>query len=65
MAENQQDYEKVTARLEELVAKIEDPERDLSTLQADIAEALELIKWCREYVRGNNEQIEKLLEQCQ
>ncbi len=65
MAENQQDYEKVTARLEELVARIEDPERDLSTLQVDIAEALELIKWCREYVRGNNEQIEKLLEQCQ
>lgn len=65
MAEEQRNYEEVNAELEALVARIEDPERDLSTLQADIAKALELIKWCREYVRGKNEEVEKLLEQWQ
>lgn len=51
--------------MESLVAKIEDPERDLTTLRADIAKAMELIKWCREYVRGNFEEIDKLMEQWQ
>lgn len=64
MAEEKK-YEEVFAELESLVAKIEDPERDLTTLRADIAKAMELIKWCREYVRGNFEEIDKLMEQWQ
>lgn len=64
MAEEKK-YEEVFAELESLVAKIEDPERDLTTLRVDIARAMELIKWCREYVRGNFEEIDKLLEQWQ
>lgn len=58
-------YEEVFAELEKLVEKIEDPERDLTSLRADIEKALEMIKWCRDYVRGNSEEIEKLLKQWQ
>lgn len=58
-------YEEVFAELEKLVQKIEDPERDLTSLRADIEKALEMIKWCRDYVRGNSEEIEKLLKQWQ
>lgn len=65
MVEDQKYYEDMSAELEALVVKIEDPDRDLGTLQTDITRALELIKWCREYVRGKNEQVEKLLEQWQ
>lgn len=63
--DNKKKYEEVFAELEKLVEKIEDPERDLTSLRADIEKALEMIKWCRDYVRGNSEEIEKLLKQWQ
>ncbi|MBO4767993.1 MAG: exodeoxyribonuclease VII small subunit [Bacteroidales bacterium] len=63
--EEEKKYEEVFAELEKLVEKIEDPERDLASLRADIEKALGLIKWCREYVRGNSEELEKLMKQWQ
>ena len=63
--EEEKKYEEVFAELEKLVEKIEDPERDLASLRADIEKALRLIKWCREYVRGNSEELEKLIKQWQ
>ena len=63
--DKEQKYEEVFAELEKLVEKIEDPERDLTSLRADIEKAIEMIKWCRDYVRGNSEEIEKLLKQWQ
>lgn len=64
MAEEKR-YEDVFAQLEQLVARIEDPERDLTTLREDIAKAMELIIWCRDYVRGNSEKIEEMMRQWQ
>lgn len=58
-------YEEVFAELEKLVEKIEDPERDLTSLRADIEKALEMIKWCRDYVRGTSEEIEQLMKKWQ
>ena len=55
-------YEEVFAELEALVAKIEDPERDLSAIGADVKKAMELIAWCRDYIRGSEESIEKLMK---
>ena len=46
--DKEQKYEEVFAELEKLVEKIEDPERDLTSLRADIEKALEMIKWCRD-----------------
>ncbi len=55
-------YEEVYAELEALVKKIEDPERDLSSIGSDVKKAMELIRWCRDYVRGSQEQVEQLLK---
>lgn len=54
-------YEEVFAELEAIVKKIEDPERDLSAIGADVKKAMDLIAWCRDYIRGSQEEIEKLL----
>jgi len=56
-------YEEVYAELEALVKKIEDPERDLSAIGADIKKAMDLIAWCRDYIRGNETEIEKLMKE--
>ena len=61
--DKQKKYEEVYAELEALVKKIEDPERDLSAIGADVKKAMELIAWCRDYIRGNEEEIEKLMKE--
>ena len=58
--DKQKKYEEVYAELEALVKKIEDPERDLASIGADVKKAMECIAWCRAYIRGNQETIEKL-----
>ena len=55
-------YEEVFAELEALVKKIEDPERDLSAIGDDVKKAMELIAWCRNYIRGNEEAIDTLMQ---
>ena len=55
-------YEEVFAELEALVKKIEDPERDLSAIGADVKKAMDLIAWCRDYIRGNEEKIDELMQ---
>ena len=55
-------YEEVLAELEALIARIEDPERELSALGADVKKAMELIGWCRDYIRGSQEEMEKLMK---
>ena len=62
MKENKK-YEEVFAELEAIVKKIEDPERDLSAIGADVKKAMDLIAWCRDYIRGSQEEIEKLMKE--
>lgn len=62
MEENRK-YEEVFAELEALVTGIEDPERDLSAIGADVRKAMDLIAWCRDYIRGSQEEIEKLMKE--
>lgn len=61
--DKQKKYEEVYAELEALVKKIEDPERDLSAIGADVKKAMGLIAWCRDYIRGNEAEIEKLMKE--
>ena len=61
--EKQKKYEEVFAELEALVKKIEDPERDLSAIGADVKKAMALIAWCRDYIRGSQEEVEKLMQE--
>lgn len=56
-------YEAAVAELEELVTRIEDPERDLSGISSDVKRAMELIKWCKASVKGSQEELDKLLKE--
>ena len=56
-------YEEVFASLEELVRKIEDPSEAISSLAPDMKRALEMIAWCREKLRGMQEELDSLLEE--
>lgn len=56
-------YEEVQAELEKLVARIEDPERDLATIGGDVKKAKELIRWCRNYLAGTQADVEKLMKE--
>ncbi len=60
--EKNKKYEEVFAELEALVKKIEDPERDLASIGGDVKKAMERIKWCRAYIEGNQEEIEKIMK---
>ena len=59
----QKTYEEVFASLEKLVTAIEDPKRDLSAVASDVRKALELIAWCKEYLRGDREKMDELLKE--
>ena len=56
-------YEEVYAELEALVARIEDPERELASIETDVKKAMELVRWCREYIHGSRQQVEELMQE--
>jgi exodeoxyribonuclease VII small subunit len=62
MKKEEKKYEEVYAELEALLTKIEDPERDLSSIGGDVKKAMELIRWCRAYIQGSQADIEKLMQ---
>ena len=55
-------YEDVLAELEALVVKMEDPAGDISAMTEDIKKAMEMIAWCRDKIRGQQKELEALLE---
>ncbi|HOG41055.1 MAG TPA: exodeoxyribonuclease VII small subunit [Bacteroidales bacterium] len=56
-------YEEAFAELERLVVGIEDPERDLSGIENDVKRAMELIEYCRSAIRGEQEKIERIINE--
>jgi exodeoxyribonuclease VII small subunit len=54
-------YEEAFAELERLVTAIEDPERDLSGIENDVKRAMELIQYCKDTIRGEQEKIETII----
>jgi len=54
-------YEEAFTELEQLVTGIEDPERDLSGIENDVKRAMELIKYCRDTIKGEQEKIEAII----
>ena len=56
-------YEEAMARLEELVARIEQPRNDLSGVEADLKAAMELIRYCRAQLRGLETDFEKIMKE--
>lgn len=55
-------YKEALERLEKLVGKLEDPTVKLEDIAADVKSAMELIRVCREKVKGYREESTSLLE---
>ena len=54
------DYAKAIAELEEIAAKVENPETRLDDIDALVGRSKELLKQCREYLRTVKEKIDSL-----
>ncbi len=56
-------YQEALQELQELVAKIENPDSNLETISQDVRKALDLVKYCQLQLRSYEEDIEKLTGQ--
>ena len=54
------DYAKAIAELEEIAAKVENPETKLDDIDALVGRSKELLKQCLEYLRSVKEKIDSL-----
>ena len=54
------DYAKAIAELEEVAAKVENPETKLDDIDALVGRSKELLKQCREYLRTVKDKIDSL-----
>lgn len=59
MSEKKFDYTKAIAELDEIVAKVENPETSLDDIGALVKRSKELVKSCREYLRSVRESIDE------
>lgn len=63
MEETKLTYEEAVARLQGLVEKVEKGEGDFAQIEADIKQAMELIKFCKSELQGYKERFSKLQEE--
>ena len=54
------DYTKAIAELEEIAARVENPETRLDDIDALVSRSKELLKACREYLRGVKDKMDSL-----
>lgn len=54
------DYAKAVAELEEIAKKVENPETKLDDVDLLVGHSKELVKACRDYLRGVKEKIDAL-----
>ncbi|PKO98672.1 MAG: exodeoxyribonuclease VII small subunit [Bacteroidetes bacterium HGW-Bacteroidetes-8] len=54
-------YKQALAELEELVVRIENPDTDLENIADEVKKALNLVKFCRDQIKGFREETDKLL----
>ncbi|MBO7396629.1 MAG: exodeoxyribonuclease VII small subunit [Bacteroidales bacterium] len=57
------DYAKAIAQLEEIAAKVENPETSLEDIDALVSRSKVLIAGCRDYLRSVKEKIDSLDQQ--
>jgi len=58
--EDKFNYAQAIAELEKIAAKVEDPATGLEDIDKYIARSEQLLKACRDYLRGTKEKLEKL-----
>ena len=54
------DYAKAVASLEEILAKVEDPETGIDDIDSYVRQAEELSARCRDYLRGVREKVDAI-----
>lgn len=54
------DYAAALAELEQIASKVENPETKLDELDALVTRSKELLKGCREYLKGVKDKIDSL-----
>lgn len=54
------DYAKAVAELDEIAAKVENPETKLDDIDALVGRSKELLKQCKDYLRTVKEKIDSL-----
>ena len=54
------DYAKAVAELEEIAARVENPETKLDDIDALVGRSKQLLKQCREYLRSVKDKIDSL-----
>ena len=54
------DYAKAVAELEEIAARVENPETKLDDIDALVGRSKELLKACRDYLRSVRDKIDSL-----
>ncbi len=55
-------YNRAVEELEILIKRIENPETKIEDLSKEVKRATELVKFCKEQIRGYKEECDKLLE---
>lgn len=55
-------YEEALAKLEKTVAEIENPDASLESVMDKVKESVELLEFCRESLRENEEKINKIVK---
>ena len=56
------DYAKAMEELEAIAAKVEDPKTGIDDIDRYIGRSEELVKACREYLRGAREKLDESLQ---
>ena len=57
---NKFDYAKAIEELDEIAAKVEDPETKLDDIDALVVRSKELLKQCRDYLRSVKDKIDSI-----
>ena len=65
MSKKELTYSDALAELKEIAARVEDPNADLSQCTKDVRRAMELVKFCKEYITGIQQEMNKVLEESQ
>ena len=58
------DYAKAIEELDQIAAKVENPETKLDDIDALVVRSKELLKQCREYLRSVKDKIDSLDKEC-
>lgn len=55
-------YKEALEKLEKLVTEIENPDHPLDTIQKEVAEAMQLVDYCRQCLAGTEKELMDIID---